>query len=114
MPETAEKQSGSPVEQALEQIGPADIVLGIPTHNHRETVALAAQAGIGALRDRFPGIRAAIVNADGNSQDGTPDYLRQTLGDDVFEHYLHFFKTEQSLFDNAVTTWERARYFEQI
>jgi hypothetical protein len=83
MPETAEKQSGSPVEQALEQIGPADIVLGIPTHNHRETVALAAQAGIGALRDRFPGIRAAIVNADGNSQDGTPDYLRQTLGDDA-------------------------------
>lgn len=42
------------------------------------------------------------------------DFARQTFGEDVFEHYLHFFKTEQTLFDNAVTNWERARYFEQI
>jgi len=41
-------------------------------------------------------------------------FVRQFLGDYVFDHYLHFFKTEQALFDNAVTNWERARYFEQI
>jgi len=41
-------------------------------------------------------------------------FAREAFGDDVVEHYLHFFKTEQTLFDNAVTTWERARYFEQI
>jgi len=42
------------------------------------------------------------------------EFMREAFGDDVIEHYLHFFKTEQSLYDNAVTTWERARYFEQI
>ncbi len=41
-------------------------------------------------------------------------FARQAFGDDVIEHYLHFFKTEQAAFDRVVTNWERARYFEQI
>ncbi len=41
-------------------------------------------------------------------------FAREAFGDAVFEHYLHFFKTEQAAFDRAVTTWERERYFEQI
>ncbi len=42
------------------------------------------------------------------------DFVRQTLGDDVTEHYLHFFRTEQAAFQTAVTDWERRRYFERI
>nr|PZN50726.1 MAG: glutamine synthetase [Chloroflexota bacterium] len=42
------------------------------------------------------------------------DFARQAFGEDVIEHYLHFFKTEQAAFDRAVTNWERERYFEQI
>ncbi len=41
-------------------------------------------------------------------------FARQAFGADVVEHYLHFFNTEQSAYDNAVTDWERKRYFEQI
>jgi glutamine synthetase len=41
-------------------------------------------------------------------------FARETFGDDVIEHYLHFYNTEQAAYDKAVTTWERARYFEQI
>jgi glutamine synthetase len=41
-------------------------------------------------------------------------FAREAFGDDVIDHYLHFYKTEQAAFDKAVTTWERARYFEQI
>lgn len=41
-------------------------------------------------------------------------FARQAFGDEVVEHYLHYFKTEQAAFDKAVTNWERARYFEQI
>jgi glutamine synthetase len=44
----------------------------------------------------------------------TSDFARESFGDDVIDHYLHFYRTEQSLFDNAVTDWERRRYFEQI
>lgn len=41
------------------------------------------------------------------------DWARKTLGNDVVDHYLHFFKTEQRKFDAVVTDWERRRYFEQ-
>ncbi len=41
-------------------------------------------------------------------------FARAAFGDDVVEHYLHFFKTEQAAYDRAVTNWERSRYFEQI
>lgn len=40
-------------------------------------------------------------------------WARQTFGDEVIEHYLHFFRTEQQKFDEVVTNWERARYFER-
>jgi len=40
-------------------------------------------------------------------------FAREALGDDVVEHYLHFFRTEQRKFDAVVTDWERKRYFEQ-
>jgi hypothetical protein len=30
------------------------------------------------------------------------------------EHYLQFARIEKKKFESAVTTWERARYFERI
>lgn len=42
------------------------------------------------------------------------EFARAALGSDVVEHYLHFFRTEQRLYDRAVTDWERTRYYEQI
>src|SRR6266550_4124813 len=39
-------------------------------------------------------------------------WARETFGEDVVDHYLHFFRTEQRKFDAAVTDWERRRYFE--
>ena len=38
---------------------------------------------------------------------------REAFGEDVAEHYLHFLRTEQRKFDEVVTCWERARYFER-
>jgi glutamine synthetase len=40
-------------------------------------------------------------------------FARELFGRDVFEHYLHFLKTEQRKFDEVVTCWERARFFER-
>jgi len=39
-------------------------------------------------------------------------FARESFGDDVVDHYLHFFRTEQRKFDSVVTDWERRRYFE--
>jgi len=41
------------------------------------------------------------------------DMLREALGSEVVDHYVHFFRTEQSRSDAAVTNWERERYFER-
>ena len=42
------------------------------------------------------------------------DFAREAFGEDVVSHYTHFFKTELNAYNNAVTDWERRRYFEQI
>ena len=41
-------------------------------------------------------------------------FAKAAFGEDVVEHYTHFFRTEHAAFDAAVTDWERARYFERI
>ena len=38
---------------------------------------------------------------------------RQALGDDVVDHYLNYARTEQRLFDQVVTSYERERMFER-
>ncbi len=49
----------------------------------------------------------AIREAEGS------EMLRDAFGAEVLEHYLHFALVEQRKFESAVTTWERARYFER-
>jgi glutamine synthetase len=42
------------------------------------------------------------------------EFAARAFGQDVVEHYTHFFTTEQAAFHRAVTDWERRRYFERI
>jgi glutamine synthetase len=42
------------------------------------------------------------------------DFAKQAFGEDVHEHYTHFFDEEATAYENAVTDWERWRYFERI
>lgn len=42
------------------------------------------------------------------------DFTKAVFGEKVVEHYTHFWRTEQSAYDRAVTDWERRRYFERI
>lgn len=41
-------------------------------------------------------------------------FARKVFGEEVIDHYSHFFHTEQNFFQQAVTDWERKRYFERI
>ena len=45
---------------------------------------------------------------------GRSDFAKRAFGDDVVEHYVHFFRSEQRAYDKAVTDWEIQRYFERI
>ncbi len=58
--------------------------------------------------ERFPhSLREAITALE----EGT--MARGALGDDVVDHYLNYARTEQRLFDEVVTSYERERLFER-
>lgn len=59
----------------------------------------------------LPKIPYSLVEAIGELE--RSEMLRAAFGDEVIEHYLHFFRTEQAKFDQVVTGWERERYFER-
>jgi glutamine synthetase len=58
--------------------------------------------------ERFP---HALRDAIAALEDGT--MARRALGDDVVDHYITYARTEQRLFDQAVTCYERERMFER-
>jgi glutamine synthetase len=58
--------------------------------------------------ERFPHSLREAIDA---LENGT--MARAALGDDVVEHYLNYARTEQRLFDEVVTSYERERMFER-
>jgi glutamine synthetase len=58
--------------------------------------------------ERFPhSLRDAIARLEGSA------VAREALGDEVVDHYLNYARTEQRLFDEVVTSYERERLFER-
>jgi glutamine synthetase len=58
--------------------------------------------------ERFPhSLREAIEALESGTM------ARAALGDDVVDHYLNYARTEQRLFDETVTCYERERMFER-
>ena len=58
--------------------------------------------------ERFPqSLREGIAALEAGTM------AREALGDDVVDHYLNYARTEQELFDKAVTCYERERMFER-
>lgn len=51
---------------------------------------------------------------DANQLFADSHFAKQTFGSEVVEHYAYFFNKEIEAFDNAVTDWERKRYYERI
>jgi glutamine synthetase len=58
--------------------------------------------------ERFPSTLREAIEA---LERGT--IARAALGDDVVDHYLNYARTEQRLFDEVVTSYERERLFER-
>ncbi len=60
-------------ERRLLEIGGVDLVVGIPSFRNAATIGHVAAAAHAGLARHFPGRRAVLINADGNSEDGTRD-----------------------------------------
>jgi glycosyltransferase involved in cell wall biosynthesis len=56
---------------AVEKVGQADIVVGIPSYNNAGTIGHVTRAAQAGLERYFPQLKAVIINSDGGSSDGT-------------------------------------------
>jgi len=77
----------------LEEIGEAEIVVGIPSYNNARTIGQVVRAVSAGLAKYFPERKAIVVNSDGGSKDGTREAV---LGAEVdadslllVSHHVH-------------------------
>jgi hypothetical protein len=68
----------------LINVGEVDVVVGLSTHNHAKTIEPVVRAIQEGILKCFPRERAAIINADGGSHDGTPELVTRAAIDDVW------------------------------
>ena len=67
----------------LMNVGEVDILVGLPTYNNAITVGSIVHTIQSGILRGFPRERAAIINVDGGSRDGTPELVRGVSIDDV-------------------------------
>jgi hypothetical protein len=67
----------------LINVGEVDILVGVPTHNNAKTIGSIVEAIRTGILRFFPRERAAIINADGGSRDGTPELVVSAAIDDL-------------------------------
>ena len=78
-----------PVQSALDQqlkegiarVRRADLLVGIPSFRNAGTIGHVAATVARGLREHFADARVVLVNADGGSEDGTADRLRESATD---------------------------------
>lgn len=64
---------------ALQRLGSADIVIGIPTYNNETTISnILKNCGEG-LKKFFPEFKSIILNADSDSEDKTTSNIKKTM-----------------------------------
>ncbi len=67
----------------LISVGEVDILVGLPTHNNARTVGPVISAIQSGILHWFPRDRAAIIDADAGSRDGTPELIVNASIDDA-------------------------------
>ncbi len=69
------------VQEKINELGEADIVIGIPSYNNAKTIGHVVRAVQAGLSKYFPDSKSVLVNSDGGSTDGTMDVVRETTVD---------------------------------
>ena len=102
----------------------------IPGADANPYLAFAASiaAGIKGIEEKIdPPKMSKGDSYNNNSLESCPDnigkglqlfekskFISDVFGNNVKDHYNHFFSIEKSLYEKAVTDWEKNRYFERI
>jgi len=77
------------VREFVEQVGSADILVGIPSYNNARTIGHVVRAVQAGLAKYFPEQKSVLVNSDGGSTDSTMDIVRSTRIEDSAALLLH-------------------------
>jgi glucosylglycerate synthase len=76
------------LRQAVDQLGSADIMVGIPSYRNAATIGHVVRAAQAGLVQYFPDLRPVLVNADAGSPDGTQRVVVDTEPPDYVERIL--------------------------
>ncbi len=76
------------LRDAVERVGSADIMVGIPSFRNAATIGHVARAAQAGLVQYFPDLRPLLVNADAGSPDGTQRVVLETEPPDYIERIL--------------------------
>lgn len=69
------------LRQGIARIRKADLLVGIPSFRNAGTIGHVASTVARGLHEHFPDARVVLVNADGGSEDGTPDRVLESAKD---------------------------------
>jgi hypothetical protein len=72
----------------VERLGPADIMVGIPSYKNAATIGHVTRAAQAGLVQYFPDSKPVLVNADAGSPDGTGRVVIETEPPDYIERIL--------------------------
>lgn len=81
MPNVTPVHLDAGTEAKIQEIGHAEILVGIPSFNNADTIGHVVRAVAGGLAKYFPNTRAVLVNSDGGSTDGTPEIVARASVD---------------------------------
>jgi hypothetical protein len=70
-----------PLRDGIARVGAADLLVGIPSFRNAATIGHVAATAARGLREHFPDAKVVLVNADGGSEDGTPDRVRESAAE---------------------------------
>ncbi|MFH1702472.1 MAG: glycosyltransferase [Nitrospirota bacterium] len=77
------------VQERINEIKEADILIGIPSYNNSRTIGHVVRAVQVGLAKYFPNSKSVLVNSDGGSTDGTMEVVQNTTIEDFQSILLH-------------------------
>ncbi|HAK60007.1 MAG TPA: glycosyl transferase family 2 [Nitrospiraceae bacterium] len=77
------------IQEKINEIQEADILVGIPSYNNAPTIGHVVRAVQAGFAKYFPDKKAVLINSDGGSKDGTMDVVHNTTLDDSQSVLFH-------------------------
>jgi glycosyltransferase involved in cell wall biosynthesis len=77
------------IQENIDRIGKADILVGIPSYNNASTIGHVVKAVQAGFAKYFPDKKCILVNSDGGSTDGTMDAAHEATIEDFQSILLH-------------------------